>query len=242
MNCSRELIEGYMDEELEPAVHAEVADHLASCSACSEEYARLRAQQSAIRAATYYTAPAGLEQSIRRALREDVKTDHSAAWRWAAIAATVLLAVSAAWNVMGLRRDRDLLAENVVAAHVRAMIGTHLLDVESTDRHTVKPWFNGKLDFSPDVKDFASEGFPLIGGRVDYLDGRQVAVMIYKRRQHVIELFTWPGESGESRATRNGFHIIHWSQAGMTWWAVSDVSLPDLEDFVARASRPANAQ
>ncbi|HJZ96730.1 MAG TPA: anti-sigma factor [Candidatus Solibacter sp.] len=237
MNCSRELIEGYMDEELEPAVQAEVAGHLAGCSACSQEYAQLRAQQSAIRSATYYTAPPGLEQSIRRALRDEVKADRSGAWRWVAIAATVLLAVSLAWNVAGVRRERDLLAENVVAAHVRAMIGTHLLDVESTDQHTVKPWFNGKLDFAPDVKDFAAAGFPLIGGRVDYLDGRQVAVMIYKRRQHVIELFTWPGESGKSRGTRNGFNLIHWSRGGMTYWAVSDVSSPELEQFVKQASQ-----
>jgi len=243
MNCSSDLIEAYMDGELDPASKAAVEEHLSTCQACLEALARFRKQSASIRAAApYYPAPAHLQQSAREALRRTAVIERPAAvrntsWRWVAIAATVLLAISVSWNFRRPQTqtgERDLIAQNVLSDHIRSMIGTHLLDVPSTDQHTVKPWFNGKLDFSPDVKDFASQGFPLIGGRLDYLTGRTVAALVYRRRQHVINLFTWPSDStpaDESHFSRNGYNAVHWTYRSMTCWAVSDIGMNELEQF-----------
>jgi anti-sigma factor RsiW len=126
---------------------------------------------------------------------------------------------------------RQVLAADVVSAHIRSLTGTHLLDVPSSDHHTVKPWFNGKLDFSPSVKDV--EGFPLLGGRLEYLDGHPAAALIYGRRNHMINVFTWPSAAtAPVNETRNGYHVESWSSDGMTFWAVSDLNEGDLRDFV----------
>ena len=268
MNCSRELIEGYLDEELEPGIKSRVEEHLAGCPSCSETYAKIREQQGNIRSmAPYYAAPAQLQQSVREALRqaaaqetaaqetaaretaaretaagetaarETAAPDRNVPWRWLAIAASLFLAVSLAWNISQLRPRApgpELMAQNIVSSHVRSLIGTHLLDVVSTDRHTVKPWFAGKLDFSPDVKDLASQGFPLIGGRIEYLSDRAVAALVFRRRQHVINLFTWPSASSdakESRFARNGYNVLEWSDGSMTYWAVSDVASAEVRQF-----------
>ena len=243
MNCSRELIEGYVDEELDPGRRAEVEEHLAGCRGCSETYSQIREQQAAIRsAAPYYHAPAGLEHSVRdrlrRAASEEAKAEgRSAPWRVLAMAASVLLVLSLAWNFSHLNPrtpEGEILAQNVLSSHVRSLIGTHLLDVASTDQHTVKPWFNGRLDFSPVVKDFAPQGFPLIGGRIDYLFGRTVAALVYQRRLHVINVFTWPAtpsDAKESHFSRNGYNAFEWDNAGMTYWAVSDLGIQELQQF-----------
>jgi anti-sigma factor RsiW len=243
MNCSRDLIEAYMDEELDPASRAAVEEHLSSCQACSAVHSRLREQSAGIRsAAPYYRAPAQLQQSVREALERAAATESAATlkstpWRWMAIAASVLLVISVSWNIRRPQSQtaaRDLVAQDILSDHIRSLIGTHLLDVPSTDQHTVKPWFNGKLDFAPDVKDFAPLGFPLIGGRLDYLAGRTVAALVYRRRQHVINLFTWPSGASEvdqSRLSRNGYNVVHWTHGAMTCWAVSDVAMTDLEQF-----------
>ena len=243
MNCSRDLIEAYMDEELDPGLSAPVEEHLSGCQTCSEAYSHFREQRENIRsAAPYYTVPAQLERSIRDALRQAAANEGKPAagnlpWRWLAIAATVLLAISVSWNLRPSPRrtaESDLIAQNVLSDHIRSLIGTHLLDVPSSDQHTVKPWFNGKLDFSPEVKDFASQGFPLIGGRLDYLMGRPVAALVYGRRQHVINVFTWPADSSaiaENQFSRNGYNAIHWAHGSMTFWAVSDIAPAELTQF-----------
>jgi anti-sigma factor RsiW len=200
-----------------------LAQHLLSCLSCI-----MRTQ------ARYYEAPLGLEQKIRRSLRAE--SSSPSPWRWMAIAAAVLLVVSVGWNVALLRSRVDpqqLLAANVLSAHIRSLAGTHLLDVPSTDQHTVKPWFNGKLDFAPGVKDV--EGFPLLGGRVEYFDGHPAAALIYGRRNHTINLFTWPSATAtaESTQTLNGYHLQTWSSNGMTFWAVSDLNDTELRQFVS---------
>ena len=130
----------------------------------------------------------------------------------------------------------DAIAQEVVSSHVRALMGEHLLDVRSTDQHTVKPWFLGKLDFSPPVTDLAQAGFPLTGGRLDYVAGRPVAAVVYTRGRHTINVFVWPETSdavpsSDVRAIR-GFHVRHWARGGMSYWAVSDVNDADLDQFV----------
>jgi anti-sigma factor RsiW len=244
MNCSLDLIEAYLDEELDPGRVASIEDHLSGCPSCSEAYSRFRAQKANIRSiAPYYRAPPQLQQAVRKALRQAAADDAQPAggspppWRWLAIAATVLLAVSVSWNMRPSSRpgpEADPLAENIVSDHIRSLIGTHLLDVPSSNQHTVKPWFNGKLDFSPEVKDFASQGFPLIGGRLEYLMDRPVAALVYQRRQHIINVFTWPAASTakmERPFARNGYVALHWNHGSMTFWAVSDISSMELSQF-----------
>jgi anti-sigma factor RsiW len=241
MNCSRDLIEGYMDQELDPGLMASVEEHLLGCRFCSEAYSRFRAQQANIRSgAPYYMAPEELQRSVRAALRRAAANDvaeRRLPWRGLAIAATVLLAVSVSWNMRPSPRptpEVELVAQDIISEHIRSLIGTHLLDVPSSDQHTVKPWFNGKLDFSPEVKDFTSQGFPLIGGRLDYLMDRPVAALVYGRRRHVINVFTWPSNTtplADSHYWRNGYNMIHWSHGSITYWAVSDIALAELAQF-----------
>jgi len=128
-------------------------------------------------------------------------------------------------------------AANVLSAHLRSLAGTHLLDVPSSDHHTVKPWFNGKLDFSPAVKDV--DGFPLLGGRLEYLDGHPAAALVYGRRQHIINLFTWPSSAptADASETRNGYNLQSWSGNGMVFWVVSDLNQAELRQFVSLYQR-----
>jgi len=202
-----------------------LAQHLLSCPSCiTRTHAR------------YYEAPPELEQKIRRSLSNEASSQHGSQWRWLAIAASLLLAASVAWNVAMLRSRVDperLLAGNVLSAHVRSLAGTHLLDVPSSDQHTVKPWFDGKIDFAPDVK--ALEGFPLLGGRLEYIEGHPAAALIYGRDKHTINLFTWPSAASAADAsqTLNGYHLLSWSGNGMTFWAVSDLNETELRQFVS---------
>ena len=232
MNCSRELIEAWLDEELDPGTAAAVEEHVEGCPACAEAVARLREQKARIRAeAPYYRAPADLRESVRSALRRTEAPGREKYWRMLAVAATVLLALSIGWNVLRTRAAAPQLAAGILDEHIRSLIAGRMVDVPSSDRHTVKPWFAGKLDFSPEVKDLGPEGFPLVGGRVEYLAGRRVAALVYQRRQHVIDLFTWPdaAQAGEARVSRGGYNALHWNAGGMTYWAVSDVAADELE-------------
>jgi anti-sigma factor RsiW len=125
----------------------------------------------------------------------------------------------------------------VVSDHIRALQPGHLMDVVSTDQHTVKPWFDGRLDFAPPVKDLKPQGFPLVGGRLDYLDNKKVAALIYQRRQHLIDLYVWPDgghlDHGATEGSRSGYNFQHWSEDGMAFWAVSDLAPDQLAEFVA---------
>jgi anti-sigma factor RsiW len=218
MNCETARL---MTEKNDPAL----AQHLLSCPSCI-----MRTQ------ARYYEAPSGLEQKILQDLSRETQAVTSSPWRWLAIAAGVLLMASASWNIVQFRSRVDpqqLLASNIVSAHIRSLAGTHLLDVPSSDQHTVKPWFNGKLDFAPGVKDF--EGFPLLGGRLEYFEGHPVAALIYGRAKHTINLFTWPSAAptAEIAETLNGYHLQSWYSDGMTFWAVSDLNEAELRQFVS---------
>ena len=197
-------------------------EHLQSCPSCIvQTHAR------------YYEAPAGLEDRVRRSLRKE--SGAGVNWRWVAMAASVLLMASAAWNILLIRSRVDpqrVVAANVVSAHIRSLEGNHLLDEPSSDQHNVKPWFNGKLDFAPDVKEVS--GFPLLGGRLEYFDGHAAAALVYGRREHKINLFTWPSAEalGDRTETVSGYHLQGWSRNGMVFWAVSDLNAGELGEFV----------
>jgi anti-sigma factor RsiW len=154
---------------------------------------------------------------------------------WAAAAVIVLSVAGGGFFAWRSPRDPSLIAETVVARHVNALATEHLIDVRSSDQHTVKPWFQGKLDFSPPVPDLSAAGFPLVGGRIDRIDGRSAAALAYQRRLHVITVFIWPADDrttpADARSIR-GFHERHWVQGGMSVWTVSDVSEDDLAAFV----------
>jgi anti-sigma factor RsiW len=190
----------------------------------------------------YYEAPPGLEEKIRQSLRRE--TAAPVIPRRLAIAAAALLAASLAANIAFLisRPDpRELTATAVLSAHLRSLAGTHLLDVPSSDQHTVKPWFNGKLDFAPPVKSL--DGFPLLGGRLEYLDGHPAAALVYGRDKHIVNVLLWPAPPHAATAqTRNGYRLENWSENGMTFWAVSDLNETELHRFIAlfRGTKPAN--
>jgi anti-sigma factor RsiW len=230
------LIEPYIDGELDAAQQADIQLHLNECPSCAVVHRRLSDLSSDLRTlAPRYDASEALRARVQSSLRQAAPKSKIIAWpirQWA-IAATVLLALSVGFNFFQLRsRSQSPVAQEIVSSHIRSLIGEHLLDVPSTDQHNVKPWFNGKLDFAPDVKDFATAGFPLIGGRIDYIDHRPVAALVYKRRQHIINLFVWPStEAPSAPEAVSGFNLITWNKAGMNFCAVSDVNAAELQQF-----------
>ena len=173
-----------------------------------------------------------LRQRVRSALRKPPTTR---LWRALAIAASLAVVALGTWHLAGRRSAGETLANDVLTSHVRSLMPGHLTDVLSSDQHTVKPWFNGKLDYSPPVYDFAGRGYPLIGGRLDYVGGRSVAALVYARRQHVINVVLWPTARGGAQApatqTRQGYHLLHWNTSAYVYWVASDLGLAELREF-----------
>jgi anti-sigma factor RsiW len=248
---TQRCVPGYLDGELDLVHTIEMETHLKGCPACARELESLKALRAGLqRNSLAYAAPAALRERIQSSLRElssgtDVRESRSGWWPslniWQLAGAFALLALISVtgWQMTARLRvpssDQRIAAE-VFSSHVRSLEANHLMDVASTDQHTVKPWFDGKLDFSPPVEDLASDGFPLVGGRLDYLEGREVAALVYQRRKHFINVFAWPDPSGTSSTqtieSHQGYNIMKWSRGGFQFWAVSDVAAPDLADFV----------
>jgi anti-sigma factor RsiW len=247
MNCEevKPLLDSFADGELDIVNHVHVESHLDECLDCDHTVRNRTVLKNALRNdELYFRAPVELRSRIRSSLRDTERGsffEKLFRWRWmpALAAAAVLLVVL--FSVVSVFRPGpspdDLLASEMVSNHVRSlMVGdVHLMDVPSTDQHTVKPWFEGKLDFSPPVVDLGPQGFALIGGRLDYAGGRPVAAIVYQRRLHVINLFIYPtqGEANTAPKTlaRQGFNLVRWDRAGMTFWAVSDLNLNELQEF-----------
>lgn len=243
MNCeqTQRLLDAYLDGELDLVHNLEIDAHLRECSMCAITYKNLQTLQAAIKNdALYFRSPSALQKRIRQSLyRADNAKNGSPRlpYRWLPIVA-VLVVVLIGWGMLRSRSMSsvdDQLTQEVLSSHLRSLMVNHLADVASTDQHTVKPWFDGKLDFAPTVIDLATQDFPLIGGRLDYIDGRPVAALVYQRRKHIINLFIWPTanntESNINGMTRQGWQLFHWTQGGMAYWAVSDVSSSDLQTF-----------
>jgi anti-sigma factor RsiW len=240
VNCAEceELLGVYLDGELDPLRSADMDTHLLACQGCGAAMERHGALKQLFVQAPYYRASDELRQ---RVMPRPLIQSAPRPWpRWLPVAASIAALGLVLWRV-GPAASPGVEGE-LVAAHVRSLQANHLMDVISTDRHTVKPWFAGKLDFAPVVEDFSQQGFPLEGGRLDYLNGRPVAALVYKRRQHTINVFTWPGRTGDSAPrldSLQGYNVAHWTHDGMEWWAVSDLGGDELKLFVRLATAPA---
>jgi anti-sigma factor RsiW len=236
-NCTepRLLVQAYLDHELDVSASLEMEEHFRECTVCAEEYEAGRSVRAALAADDLYRpAPEMLARRIRSTVGRDATSDR---WHWRSIAAPLAVAALIALMIIpGIRGRSTDPTDDVIAGHVRSLMVDHLTDVASTDKHTVKPWFEGKLDFSPAVVDLADHGFPLVGGRLDYLGGHPVAALVYGRQRHFVNVFVYPdsGTEGRERSlSRQGFQVIHWNQLGMSYWAVSDLNAADLGELVA---------
>jgi anti-sigma factor RsiW len=245
MTCeeTRELVHALIDGELDAGHAREVETHVATCPRCAAALRDYRVMRQALAApALRYQAPAALRARIEGALpaRQPVVVPSRRSLLKGMAMGSVLsgaLAASLVVFVMNREEDQRILGD-VVSAHLRSLQGDHLIDVQSTDQHTVKPWFNGRLDVAPPVVDLTAQGFTLIGGRLDYIDARPVAAIVYKRRAHVINLFVAqvaaPVSGPERRAAieqLQGFNIWRWARADLGFWAVSDINAEELQEF-----------
>jgi anti-sigma factor RsiW len=254
---TRRLLDAYVDNELDVRGALEVEEHLERCPTCGAEEQGIRELQGFASAnLTRYVPPQEFTDRVRAALRAEAASDAARevqnapaappaarpvrrARRWAAAIAP-LAAVAALVVFLGPHLSPEAshsgAADAIVDAHVRSLLANHLTDVASSDQHTVKPWFQGKLDYSVPVTDWASEGFPLLGGRLDYLEETPAAALVYKRAQHVVNLFVWPNKGGDDgrlqEFSRRGYHAYRWTKNGMNYWAVSEVNDADLRRFV----------
>jgi anti-sigma factor RsiW len=242
-----------VDGETTPAELAAIEAHLAFCAACRADVAAKRKLGAAIRQhAERHQASAALKERWRNIatttapdsseilpFRQPVRRRLAGSPRWLGMAASIAFAAVFSAGTMHLfdrqTAETQVLADEIVSSHVRSLVASHLYDVESTDQHTVKPWFAGKLSFSPPVRDLATQGFPLLGGRLDYLGRQQVAALIYRHDKHIINLFIWPASDQPSLVisgpTEQGYNTLHWSRDGMNFWAVSDENRADLQSF-----------
>ena len=263
MKCddSRIYLSAYLDDELDVAESIRVQKHLAECRECREAQDQQLALRSALRDPELHAHASAdfskrLQASLRRAAKEEAQSRRPAWTDWlrvgslrigylgwvpAAAALVIVTTVGALFVMNGMRSSHDqVIASAVLAGHIRSLQAGHLMDVPSSDRHTVKPWFQGKLDFSPPVPDLSEMGWTLIGGRLDYVDGRPVAALIYQRRMHNINVFVWPNHDSADSTIKEedaqGYQILHWNGAEMTYWVVSDLNREELLDL-ARALR-----
>jgi anti-sigma factor RsiW len=244
MNCqqTRKLIQAHHDRELDIATTVEIEGHLADCPDCLGTLRNLSALRTVLQnEALRYSPPAGFKDKCRLTASQALLSEHDAfpsqtwfkpiAWGVAAIA-VILTMLAVLLRGPG---DEDRLLAELSASHIRSLMGNHLLDVASTDQHTVKPWFDGKLDFAPAVRDLRESGFPLLGGRLDFVAQRPVAALVYGRDKHFINLFVWPANTQRANtlhaSERNGYHVVRWSSKDMAFAAVSDLNERELLEF-----------
>jgi anti-sigma factor RsiW len=240
MNCEEAeiLLHALIDGELDAGHAREVENHVAGCPRCAAALRDYREMSKAVASADVrYRAPLELRRRIEAALPQQARVpNRRAVLRGFAMGSAVSALAATGLVAIVLRNDdMERIQSEVVSAHLRSLQAGHLIDVISTDQHTVKPWFNGKLDVAPPVIDLTAQGFTLIGGRLDYVDARAIGAVVYRRRQHVINLFVAQTATTERRAAKietvQGFNIRHWSDRGLNFWAVSDLAKDELADF-----------
>lgn len=246
MDCNetRRLLDADLDGELDLVRHLEIEAHLRACPACLQLAENARVRRAALRESLpRFTASAQLAGKIRAALPAATPSAPAPTrakivfplWQVSGLAASIAIAMLFGYAWGNARAHTELLIGDAISDHVRSLQANHLTDVASTDQHTVKPWFAGKLDFSPPVVDLASAGYPLTGGRLEHLDGRPAAALVFHRRQHAINVFIWPAGAtpiSPRSAQREGYNATAWSQAGMNFLAVSEIPASELVHFV----------
>ena len=246
MECDRAtgLLSPLVDGALGPIARWQVRRHVAGCNACAEKLEELRAMRAAIRTKlTFHRAPPGLAARIGAALPREAPPEASRPWfrlpvfsvggtglvgALAGVALTVLV-------MSGQRGEQNEVMQAVIGSHIRSLQAEHLTDVLTSDQHTVKPWLSARLDVSPPVQELKDQGFPLVGGRQDYVDGHPTAVVVYRHAKHVINLLAWASPGAANEAPRNearqGFNVVTWRRNGITYYAVSDVEVDQLAEF-----------
>lgn len=237
------LLHGLLDGELDAANALKCEEHLAACAACAAKFADMSELRAAIRGADLrYQAPERLRQRVSTSIKRAQPRRSGDLVRRLSWPAAALMAASLCLFVL-VPRTPDI-GDEVVSSHVRSLMANHLTDVASSSHHTVKPWFAGHIDFSPPIYDLAAQGYPLVGGRVDYVDGHPVAAVVYRRGEHVINLFIWPAREGAAGPAlpevRQGYNVLHWTKRGMSCWAVSDLNAQELQQFehLVRSQNP----
>ena len=231
------LLHALADNELDAGNVLALEAHVAACPGCADELAAIRQVKATLASAhPAYAAPAGLAERVDAALAAESapatplrRAPRTESW----VMGGTIGALAASLMLFVLLPQGPSLDSQLVEAQVRSLQAAHLMDVVTSDKHTVKPWFNGKIDFAPPVIDLAPQGYPLAGGRLDHIDGHPAAAVVYRRRAHVINLFIWPGSAPSQAMTekRQGYTLVRWGQNGLIFWAVSDVDASDLEGF-----------
>lgn len=239
------MMHGYMDDELDAAHALTFEQHLATCENCSAQLEKFRTQRRTIgqNGVSWNLPPDVRERVLHTIAQEQTTPDNAIKYsrafanclnfikRWSYIPSLAGIAASL-FLVLSLPPREASLQDELVASHVHSLLASHLTDVQTSDQHTVKPWFNGKIDYSPPVVDLAAQGFPLVGGRVDYIEGKVVAALVYRRHAHVINLFIWPEANPDlNSASYDGYNLVKWSEKGLAFWAVSDVEPSELAKF-----------
>ncbi len=256
MNCQQAslFLSAYLDRELSVRETLDFEQHLHDCASCQSEYEQQLQLHARIKAeATYFDMPDPLAAQIAASFPalqgHDVKRHQWRHWwdHWFGLSAVLVACVAVVGSLvlyLSMPTAEETLTQEIIASHVRSLMVDHLSDIASSDQHTVKPWFNGKIDFSPPVIDLAAEDFPLVGGRLDYLNGRTVAALIYRHRLHPINLYVFPAQHGNQATrmlVRQGYDLFHWSSGNMEYWVISDLALGDLNVFVQKIQSQINA-
>lgn len=250
MNCDEltTQMESYLDGELTLSDKRDVEEHLVDCANCANKLEGLRLLQQRVRETEYKNVPAGLKMNIQNKLRDVTgeQTKTTGLFKWLGIGGGAMATGSfATWALMTFVFFSPLniqLADSIIDAHISALMVDHVTDIKNSDRHTVKPWFNGRIDFAPPIKDLSTHGFELVGGRLDYIQGKNTSALVYKRRAHIINAFIFKSDNADAVSApqliaRQGYNLIYWTKDNLDFWLISDLNKKELNQLAQLTSK-----